>query len=68
MSEEAVQAAERSGDKIIDNPGWHAAARVVAVASDEFPPNSEDDVEHPALLAELANQGAQLAPAGRIEA
>lgn len=27
------------------NGGWHAPARVVAVASDEFPPNSEDNVE-----------------------
>ncbi len=25
--------------------GWHAPARIVAVASDEFPPNSEADVE-----------------------
>ena len=25
--------------------GWHAPARVVAVASDEFPPNSEENVE-----------------------
>lgn len=26
--------------------GWHAPARVVAIASDEFPPNSEENVEH----------------------
>ncbi len=26
-------------------PGWHAPARVVAVASEEFPPNSEENVE-----------------------
>jgi len=25
--------------------GWHAPARIVAVASDEFPPNSEESVE-----------------------
>ncbi len=26
--------------------GWHAPGRVVAIASDEFPPNSEANVEH----------------------